>query len=211
MAIIFSVFSLQNTGVFFPDLTEHNSVQLNIFNKNKSIHRGIDPTDRHTDWWRVTNWPKQRIDESNKPAKTNLYLMSNTLTSSPDQSIECVQWLCFSGWLYESANQYVLLSIQRTNGTAIIRDDHWKSTRNGWNRQNTHTKEDKHTFMCTRPTRGLLASGLRGICWTARDCVMVAPPPPVSCVCAVTWWGYRDRRGGGPQEDGLRIKEPKSK
>ena len=39
-----------------------------------------------------------------------------------------------------------------------------------------------------KPSRGLLAAELRGICWTARDCVMAAPPLPVSCVCAGTWW-----------------------
>lgn len=65
------------------------------------------------------------------------------------------------------------------------------------------------THICTRsrtkdsfkdankPTRGLLAEGLRGICWTARDCVIAAPPPPVSCVCAGTGW----REGRGGEED----------
>lgn len=59
----------------------------------------------------------------------------------------------------------------------------------------THTPElsvkDTHS--------GLLAGGLRGICWPARDCVMAARPPPVSCVCAVTRWEgagvYREARG----------------
>lgn len=55
---------------------------------------------------------------------------------------------------------------------------------------------------------GLLAGGLRGICWPARDRVMAARPPPVSCVCAVTRWeGGRGLQGS----TGFCIKEPGKK
>lgn len=74
----------------------------------------------------------------------------------------------------------------------------------------THSKTEDSFKDTHKPIRGLLASGLRGICWTARDCVMAAPPPPVSCVCAVTGWeGWGG--GGSTEEDSLCIKEPEKK
>lgn len=49
-----------------------------------------------------------------------------------------------------------------------------------------HTHTPKPSVKDTHS--GPLAGGLRGICWPARDYVMAARPPPVSCVCAVTRW-----------------------
>lgn len=67
----------------------------------------------------------------------------------------------------------------------------------------TNAKVIRYTCVHTQSKDGFWRHALEAcwladweICWTARDCVMAASLPPVSCVCAVTWWEGR-RQGWG--------------
>lgn len=148
----------------------------------------------------------QRIDECNTLAQNKLVLMSNTLMSSSSQSSRCMSLFFF----FKTNNRWTLFQIRGTNSNNIIVNNHWRINEAKMSTQGTGRTNTVHkTHICTRsrtkdsfkdankPTRGLLAEGLRGICWTARDCVIAAPPPPVSCVCAGTGW----REGRGGEED----------
>lgn len=70
-----------------------------------------DPPDKQINKLRMTNWSDRGLMNATSWLKTNLYLMSDTLTRSLSQSTECV----------------TLVSIQRTNSIKIILNNYWRS------------------------------------------------------------------------------------